>query len=143
MSRREKSSPLRWSLSDLLTISGRRIATVALVLLSASIAVNFGELIVRGAEIQQEVAQQRAVNVAHEAELHHLKALLGYYQSSVHVEMVAREQLGYAREGDTVILPSMLIPEPAEQPAPPEAIPAPPPTPNWVLWWSAFFPARS
>jgi cell division protein FtsB len=136
-------------LNNLLGISGRRLATVALVLLSASMAVNFGELIVRGAEVQQKIEKQRELNQAHRAEKEHLEALLSYYQSPVHVEMVAREQLGYAREGDVVLLPQFVAAPPVEPSAPADAPPAtaptpaalPTPTPNLVRWWQAYFPA--
>jgi cell division protein FtsB len=143
-------SPFKgWFAQHVLSISGRRLATLVLVLLSASMAVNFGELIVRGAEVQQKIARQRERNEAHRAEKAHLEALLGYYRSPVHVEMVAREQLGYAREGETVLLPQFvdapaeappLPPTDAGAPAPAEVPPAPL-APNWLRWWQAFFPA--
>ncbi len=85
--------------------------------------------------IQAEVEQLRA-------EQRTLKGAVDYAESDVNVERIAREQLGYARNGDTVILPQTIAPTPAPVPA---AAPAPPPAPaqpsNVRRWWDAFFPS--
>lgn len=142
MTRPAKEHPAAWSISNLLGISGRRVATIGLVLLSASMAVNFGELVVRGAEVQQKIERQREINTSHVAEKQRLEALLAYYESPVHAELVAREQLGYARDGDTVILPSIALAATTPAPTPPQPVAAPTPVPNWQRWWHAFFPAE-
>ncbi|GAB4436127.1 MAG: hypothetical protein OHK0015_27630 [Chloroflexi bacterium OHK40] len=89
------------------------------------------------AELEAEVAAIRATNVA-------IEGAVGFTESDVYVERVAREQLGYAREGDVVLLPRT-APAPTLAPAAaPVEVAAPPPepvTPNWLRWWRALFPA--
>jgi cell division protein FtsB len=140
MGRRNQARPQHGWFPNLIGISGRRLATVALVLLTASIAVNFGELVVRGADIQQKIERQRELNDAHRAEQAQLKAQLAFYQSDIHMEMVAREQLGYAREGDVVIFPSITLSETEEVAPAPAPLPAPERTLNWMRWWQALAP---
>jgi len=90
------------------------------------------------AALQAEVDQIRAEN-------RQIEAAVAFAESNVNVERIAREQLGYARDGDTVILPQLTAPTPAPTPAPnsPTLNQAPPtpPAPNWMRWWGAFFPA--
>lgn len=91
----------------------------------------------RRAELEVEVAQMRADNET-------LKGAVEFTESDVYIERVAREQLGYAREGDIVILPRLLpapAPEASAAAEPPAALP--PPTPNWRLWWQALFPPEA
>ena len=60
--------------------------------------------------------------------------------SPAYAEQIAREQLGYAREGDTVILPS--FPQVTPTVLHPTTAPLPSPTAqaNWRGWVGAFFP---
>lgn len=90
----------------------------------------------RRAELEAEVALMRADNAT-------LKGAVEFTESDVYIERVAREQLGYAREGDVVILPRLILPEAAPEVAPEAASASlPPPAPaNWRLWWQALFPA--
>ncbi|MEI8167805.1 MAG: septum formation initiator family protein, partial [Chloroflexales bacterium] len=84
-------------------------------------------------------AQMQATNT-------HLEGAVTYTESDVYVEQVAREQLGYARDGDIVILPRLVAPTPAPTPnpaAPPVSPATVPTTPNWQRWWRAFAPAES
>jgi cell division protein FtsB len=88
------------------------------------------------AALQVEVDQLRA-------EQRTLEGAVDYAESDVNVERIAREQLGYARDGDTVILPQIAAPTPAP-PISPAAAPAPTPAPaasNVRRWWDAFFSA--
>lgn len=94
----------------------------------------------RYAELEAEVATLTDENVR-------LAGAVEYTESDVYVEQVARSQLGYAREGDVVVLPRT---EPASLPREPEPAPAEdavapvaPQPENWRLWWQAFFPAES
>jgi cell division protein FtsB len=84
--------------------------------------------------LQAEVDQLRA-------EQRTLKGAVDYAESDVNVERIAREQLGYARDGDTVILPQIAAPTPAPAASPaPAPTPAPAPAANARRWWDAFFP---
>lgn len=86
--------------------------------------------------LQAEVAQIEATNAA-------LRNDVEYAESPAYTEQVLREQLGYAREGDTVILPT--LPEPTVPPADQSTTPVPTvqPAPNWRGWLRAFFPPAS
>lgn len=91
----------------------------------------------RRAELEAEVAQMRADNTT-------LQGAVEFTESDVYIERVAREQLGYSREGDIVILPRVLpAPAPAAAPAAEPAPAAPPAEPNWRLWWRALFPPEA
>lgn len=133
-----------------LRLSGKSALTIALAALMmifiGLLLVNFVGQVMQSARLEQrraaleaEVAQIRAENIAFEG-------AVAFTESDVYVERVAREQLGYAREGDIVILPRLVPPAsaPAPEPAPDPATPAlaPRPPENWRLWWRAFFPAE-
>src|SRR5690349_3121148 len=99
--------------------SGMRLALIVLLLITLSVLVNFGEQVVRSAnmenqriELQAEVAQLKAANVQ-------LKGAAEFAESDVSVEQQARELLAYAREGDKVILPQLPPPQPTATPPPP------------------------
>jgi cell division protein FtsB len=93
----------------------------------------------RHADLEVEVADLAAETVR-------LAGAVEYTESNVYVEHVARSQLGYAREGDVVVLPrtepASLPREPEPAPAEETAGPATPQSENWRLWWRAFFPAE-
>lgn len=90
--------------------------------------------------LEAEVEQIRAAN-------RQLEAAVAYAESDVNVERIAREQLGYARDGDVVIMPQMATPPPTPTLPADRAtlnpMPPAPPAPNWQRWWDAFFPAES
>jgi cell division protein FtsB len=90
------------------------------------------------ADLQVEVDQLAAAQ-------QRLEAGVAYAESDVNVERIAREQLGYARDGDTVILPQVAAPTPAPTSAasPPAPTAALAPAANWRGWWDAFFPPSS
>ncbi|NTU83916.1 MAG: septum formation initiator family protein [Chloroflexales bacterium] len=90
------------------------------------------------AALESEVAQMQATNTR-------LEGAVSYTESDVYVEEVAREQLGYARDGDVVILPRLVAPTPALAPAsalPDKPPPPAPTTPNWLRWWRTFTPSQ-
>ncbi len=90
----------------------------------------------RRAELEAEVAVLRAENAR-------LEGAVDFSESDVYAERVAREQLGYAREGDTVIF-LREAPPAAPAPLPDTSVtalaPLSPTTLNWRLWWQALFP---
>ncbi len=121
-----------------LTIGGLMMVFIGLLVVNfIGQVMQSARLEARRAELEAEVAQIRAENAA-------IEGGVAFTESDVYVERVAREQLGYAREGDIVILPRVVAPlQPApEAPPPPELPPPPEPTPNWQLWWHAIFPAE-
>lgn len=83
--------------------------------------------------LQAEVARIEATNVA-------LQRTVEYAESPAYAEQVARDQLGYAREGDTVIFPTIPEAPPADADASITPLPPPPPQQNWRLWMQALFP---
>ncbi len=120
--------------------SGTYLVTLALALLTLSLLINFGGQVLQSTRLEArrvslatEVAQLEAENRA-------LESAVEYAESNVNVERVAREQLGYTREGDIVILPQFPAAVPTPTAVPPEVVSLPVRPPNWQQWWSAFFP---
>lgn len=120
--------------------SGVRLALVVLLLITLSVLVNFGEQVVRSARMENQRRELEAEVARLKAENGQLEGAAAFAESDVYVERRARELLGYAREGDKVILPQLPPPQPTAAPAPP-ALPPPAPAPNWQRWWHAFFPS--
>lgn len=87
----------------------------------------------RRAGLEAEIARLEAANVGLEGEV-------AYAESPAYADRIAREQLGYAREGDTVVLPTF----PETTPTAAATTAAPLPTPearaNWRGWADALFP---
>lgn len=83
--------------------------------------------------LKAEIARLESQNAA-------LQKDVAYAESPAYAERIAREQLGYAREGDTIIMPT--FPETTPTPAAPTPAPLPTPTPraNWRGWADALFP---
>lgn len=120
-----------------LALGGLMLVAIGLLLTSfVSQVIQSARLEENRAALEAEVAELRAANA-------HLEAAVAYAESDVNVERIAREQLGYAREGDTVLLPQLALPTPAPEPAaadsPPPA-PTAPAAPNAQRWWQALFP---
>jgi len=108
------------------------------VTLSLWLLAHFVGQVVEAARMDRQIAEQQAANAQIEAENAALKAQVIHAESPAYAEQIAREQLGYARDGDTVILPT--LPEQvAIPPAAPNPLPPPPHEPNWRGWLRAFF----
>lgn len=119
--------------------SGIQFATVILALLTISLIVNFGSQVLRSAELEeQRAALQQEVDQL-SAENDELTARAAFFESRVYAELIARDQLGYAREGDTVLLTQITRPPDEAAADPPTPLPQPAPLPNWHRWWDAFF----
>ncbi|MCX7792095.1 MAG: septum formation initiator family protein [Chloroflexaceae bacterium] len=113
-----------------------------MLMLIALLAANFVGQVLQGARLESRRAELEAEVARIKAENAVLEGAVAFTESDVYAERIAREQLGYAREGDVVIFPrdAPAAPPPsvtAETPAP-EA--ASPPVQNWQLWWLALFP---
>ena len=120
--------------------SGARLVTLGLVALSFWLLASFVGQVITSAQMERRKEELQAENAQLEAQNAFLKDRVAYVESPVYAERIAREQLGYAREGDTVILPT--FPEQTAVPAAPSPAPLPTPTPtaNWRGWLHAFFP---
>ena len=149
---RRRSGTPRLSVRQLLgglhlnSTSALTIGLAALMLIFIGLlVVNFVGQVMQSARLEStratlegEVAQMQATNTR-------IEGAVTYTESDVYVEQVAREQLGYAHDGDTVILPRLVAPTPvptANPAAPTTASPSVPTTPNWQRWWQAFAPAE-
>jgi cell division protein FtsB len=119
------------------------LGALVLVALSLWLRVNFVGQVVGSARMDRQISDRQAENARIAAENEVLKARAAFVESPAFAEQAAREQLGYAREGDTVILPT--LPERTLSPAASAAAPvlAPPPQPNWQGWLLAFFPPEA
>lgn len=121
-------------------IAGRRRmtpTTIILLVVSVLFVYNFVVQVVRQTQLEQyrdsiaqNVIRLRDQNAA-------LNRSVTYFESRDYAESVAREQLGYARPGDTVMMPT--FPEQLSTTAP--VVPVTPTTtapsePNWLRWWN-------
>ncbi len=118
--------------------------TLAFTLLTFSLMLNFINQVIQSSALEARKAQlaEEAARIA--SENRHLREAIAYARSDAYVEQAAREQLGWAREGETVLLPQFPVIEPESQHAP-EAIPMPvrPTEPNWQRWWDALRPKQT
>jgi len=122
---------------------GARLVALVLVVLSLWLLVNFVGQVVVSARMDRQIEERQAQNERIASENAALKARAAFVESPAFAEQIAREQLGYARDGDTVILPTLPERKPAPVSSAPMPIPAPPPQPNWSGWLHAFFPQES
>jgi cell division protein FtsB len=119
--------------------SGARLIALALGSLSLWLLINFVGQVVASAQMDRQIAEQQADIARSQAENQALKQRLDFAESPAYIEQIAREQLGYAREGDTVVLPTLPERMLAPLPAAPAPLPAPDSEPNWRGWLRAFF----
>lgn len=124
---------------------GAWLAFIVLCVIVGYLTVGFARMALREYEINQAIAKQTALNDAQREQNEQLKAEAEYRESDAYAELAAREQLGMAREGETVLLPKMITPPLAlpspEGDAPAQAeTPDTPPDPNYQRWWHALFP---
>jgi len=122
--------------------SGSHIIAIVMLLLMLSLVIHFVNQVLQSAHLTVQREELEAEVAQLEAETQHLLGAVEYVESDLYVERVAREELGYAREGETVVLPLFVAPTPTSLPKRSEAEipPPPPPQPNWQGWWESFFP---
>jgi hypothetical protein len=113
-----------------------------MLLLMLSLVIHFVNQVLQSAHLETQRAELEAEVAQLEAENQYLLGAVEYVESDLYIERVAREELGYAREGETVVLPVFVAPTPTPPPTTPEAEvpPSPTPQPNWHGWWQSFFP---
>jgi cell division protein FtsB len=122
--------------------SGTHIVALVMLLLMLSLVIHFVNQVLQSAHLEAERAALATEVAQLEAENQQLLGAVEYVESDLYVERVAREELGYAREGETVVLPRFVEPTPTPLPATPAVplLPSPTPQPNWQGWWESFFP---
>ncbi|HEX6289167.1 MAG TPA: septum formation initiator family protein [Herpetosiphonaceae bacterium] len=130
---------------------GTRGVLLLLLLLAGGLMVGFVRMTWTQHQINQASERQRAENDVQRARNAALKGEAEFRESDVYAEQAAREQLGMAREGEIVLLPTIVAPaspQPSPQPssvaaaAPGDAPPAVEEElrPNYQRWWQALFP---
>ena len=129
--------------SDKLRQSSAYLISMIMMAITLWMLTNFIGQLLTSAQLERR-SQEVQVDIDHlEAEKRQLEQQVAYAESSAYAEQVAREQLGLARDGDIVVLPTFpdLVPE---HQAPPSSVaPQPTPVPNWQAWQQALFqPAR-
>lgn len=123
-------------------MSGRRRFSPALAILivvAGFFVVSFVNLVVRHAQLEQykvtvtnDITELQVSNTE-------LRQQVEYFESVDYAERVAREQFGYAREGDVVLMPT--FPERTVLKSAPTAtapVVVTPAEPNWVDWLRLF-----
>jgi hypothetical protein len=96
--------------------------------------------VITSAQMERRKEELRAENAQLATEIATLAVDVTEAESPAYAERILREQRGYARDGDTVILPT--FPQITPTPTQPTAQPAPTsvPEPNWRRWATALFP---
>ena len=119
---------------------GVHLLTLVLLAISVWTLMGFVGQIVSSAQLERRKDELRAENAQYATENASLATAVAVAESPAYAEKILREQRGYAREGDTVILPTFPqitpTPEPAQKQPEPTAVPAP----NWRRWMQALFP---
>lgn len=120
--------------------SGVRVVTIGLIILSLWTLSGFVGQVLTSAQMQRSQAEVRAQNAQLATENATLATQVADSQSPAYAERILREQRGYAREGDTVILPSFPQVTPTAAQAAATPVPTAVPVPNWQRWGAALFP---
>jgi cell division protein FtsB len=122
---------------------GVHLVTFVLLALALWSLIGFIGQVITSAQMERRKEELRADNAQLATEIATLAADVAEAQSPAYAERILREQRGYARDGDTVILPTFpqITPTPAQPTAKPE--PTSVPEPNWRRWATALFPDQS
>lgn len=138
--RRTRTSPNQSRASSRFGSPGVLIATAVLAVLSLWLLVGLVDQVITGTRQDRLIAVREQELATIVAQNDALGTAVAYATSPAYAEQVAREQLGYAREGDTVILPSFSQATPTVVQPTPAALPTPVAQANWRGWVGAFFP---
>jgi cell division protein FtsB len=122
---------------------GVHLLTFVLLALALWSLIGFVGQVITSAQMERRKEELRAENAQLATEIATLAADVTEAQSPAYAERILREQRGYARDGDTVILPTFpqITPTPAQPTAQPE--PTSVPRPNWQRWATALFPPEN
>jgi len=119
---------------------GVHLLTFILLALALRSMIGFIGQVITSAQMERRKEELRAENAQLATEIATLAADVIEAESPAYAERILREQRGYARDGDTVVLPTFpqVTPtpiRPTEQPVPTSV-----PEPNWRRWATALFP---
>ena len=107
---RSTSKPgMRQSIWRIPTLFGRRRmspATLIVLVMGAFFLYSFVNQVIRQAQLEQFREEVRADVARLSSENTTLQQSVEYVESNDYAEQIAREQLGYARAGDTVLMPT-------------------------------------
>jgi hypothetical protein len=120
-----------------------RIITFGLIALSLWLLGSFIGQVNTAAQMDRSLAAEQANIDKLATENQQLQTTVAYVESPAYAEQIARDQLGYARDGDTILLPILPPETPAPTATPPAPVPTPVPEPNWRGWMRSFFPPAS
>jgi cell division protein FtsB len=149
-----KAAPkYRINLARALQRAGVALLLLALLGLAGGLMVGFVRMAWQEHQINREMERQKAENAAQAALNLKLKGQADFAESDVAAELAARERLGMARDGETVLLPTVVLPTtPTPAPADGAAVAAGPATQptdqpteaqtNTGRWIKAFFPSH-
>lgn len=120
--------------------SGAIAVSAVMVVISCWMLFGIVGQVITGSQLERQRAEAQADIARIESENARLQGQVAFAESPAYAEQVAREQLGMAREGDTVILPTFPDVAPTSAAPTPQPLPAATPQPNWRAWQQALFP---
>ncbi len=121
---------------------GVRLLFGVLCVLVALLSIGFGRMAWREHELNTLISNQRALNEAQQTRNNELEAEATYREGDAYAELAAREQLGMARPGETVLLPTMVtppLPQPSDSATAQTASADAVASPNYQRWWEVLF----
>ena len=116
-----------------------------LLVLGGGLLLGFGRMAWQEHQINRAIAQQESQNAQQAERNQRLKGQADYTESDVAAEQMARERLGMAREGETVLLPTVVLPPastalPEGEPTATPSVAESAPDTNAARWFRALFP---
>jgi cell division protein FtsB len=123
--------------------SGAQLVALAMIVLSLWMLASFVGQVLTSAQLERRREALEAEIARLESENARLEVNVAYAESPAYAEQIAREQLGYAREGDVVVLPTFPEALPSPETAPAQPLPLPPPRTNLTGWAAALFPGAA
>lgn len=118
-----------------------QFVAIVVITISLFLVVDFGRRTAASYQVKSEVTRLEKEVAAVRAQHAALEARLAYVQSDEYVEEIARTQLKWAREGETVVVvmatPQAVLPaSPSAQAASTDGVESYSP---WHAWWFLFF----
>ncbi|HZG66162.1 MAG TPA: septum formation initiator family protein [Herpetosiphonaceae bacterium] len=149
----QRTAPRRKLISTrVLQRLGVSLLLIVMLFLAGSLLLGFVQRAWQEHQLNRAIERQSAQNAHQRERNNRLKGAAEFAESDVAAEQAARERLGMAREGETVLLPTVVLPPP------PTPAPATAPIdvaeltaadgqlarsePNVVRWMHAVFPGN-